>query len=70
MNNEVTLTFIKSYIDDIKQMGTDKNLTFDQRQHMNKAAETYISLFEEARRGKIDPDELHEHITSFMYMLQ
>lgn len=70
MDNEITLTFIKSYIDDIKKMGSDKNLNYNQRLHMSKAADTYISLFEEARRGKIDPDELHEHITSFMYMLQ
>lgn len=70
MNRESTFNLIKSYIDDIKAYAQNHDLTPEQRLHINKAIATYISLFEEARLGKLDPDILHEHITSFTYMLQ
>ncbi len=70
MTNEQKMALIQSYIDDLKEYDGKPDLTINQRQHIRRALETYNSLYLEVERGRFDPDELHENIASFMYMLQ
>ena len=70
LTNEKTLEIIKSYIDDIKEFQNNPECSYEKKQHIKKALEAYETLFEDAKKGKLDPDVLHENITSFMYMLQ
>lgn len=70
MTYENKLNLIQSYIQDIKDYNAKPELTFNEKQHVKRALETYNQLFIEVERGKLDPDELHENISSFMYMLQ
>ena len=70
MNSFNTIEDIKRYIDDLKVMETDQKLDLVQRQHIAKAVSTYTALYEEAQKGKISADELHENISSYMYMMQ
>lgn len=67
---DIRLEQIKSYIDDIKELTQKEDLSTNHKQHMNRAIAEYQNLYSEAQRGRIDIDELHENITSFMYMLQ
>ena len=70
MTYEEKLDLIQSYIDDIKNYNNDHELSANERQHVRRALQTYSNLFDEVERGKLDPDILHENITSFLYMLQ
>ena len=70
MTNEKKLDLIKTYIDDIKNYREDKSLSVDKKQQLERALSVYNELYTDAERGKIDPDILHENITSFLYMLQ
>ena len=70
MTNEKKLELIKSYIDDIENLKEDKTLTFDRKQHLERAFSVYNSLYEDAEKGTVDLDFLHENITSFLYVLQ
>ena len=70
MTNEKTLEIIKTYIDDIKEFEKSQDWSYEKKQHIKRALEAYENLFEDAQKGKLDPDVLHENITSFMYMLQ
>lgn len=70
MTNEQKLGYIKNYIDEIEAFNNDPHFEESQKRHISRALETYSTLFSEAQKGKIDPDILHENITSFLYMLQ
>lgn len=70
MTNEKTLEIIKTYIDDIKEFQNNPDWSYEKKQQVKRALEAYEDLYEDAQRGKLDPDVLHENITSFMYMLQ
>lgn len=70
MTNEKKLEIIKTYIDDIKAFEDSQDWPLNKKQHLRRALEAYKSLYEDAEKGKLDPDMLHENITSFMYMLQ
>ena len=70
MTNEKKLELIKSYIDEIKIYKEDTSLTANKKQHLERALFVYKSLYEDAQRGKIDLDFLHESITSFLYVVQ
>lgn len=70
MTEEKTLEIIKTYIDDIKEFQNNPELSYEKRQHIKRALEAYENLYDDAQKGKLDPDVLHENITSFMYMLQ
>ncbi|GAE87475.1 hypothetical protein [Acetivibrio straminisolvens] len=70
MTNEKKLEIIKSYIDEIKAYEESQDWPINKKQHIRRAREAYISLYKDAESGKLDPDLLHENITSFMYMLQ
>lgn len=70
MTYEKKLEIIKTYIDDIKTFEESQDWPMNKKQHIRRAREAYISLYKDAERGKLDPDLLHENITSFMYMLQ
>ncbi|HHV29624.1 hypothetical protein [Acetivibrio mesophilus] len=70
MTNEKKLEIIKSYIDDIKAYEESHDWPLSKKKHIRRAREAYINLYKDAENGKLDPDLLHENITSFMYMLQ
>ncbi len=70
MTNEKTLEIIKTYIDDIKEIQSVPDWSYEKKQHIKRALEAYENLFADAQKGRLDPDILHENITSFMYMLQ
>jgi hypothetical protein len=70
MSNEQKLELIKSYIDDIKSYKEDKSLSFDKKQHLERAFFVYNGLYKDAEKGKVDLDFLHENITSFLYVVQ
>jgi uncharacterized coiled-coil DUF342 family protein len=70
MNNANTFEDIKKYIDDLKVMEANKELDIVKRQHIIKAVSTYTKLYEDAQKGKFNADDLHENISSFMYMFQ
>ena len=70
MTNEQKLEIIKSYIDDIKAFELNLDWPLSKKKHIRRALKVYNNLFEDAQNGKMDPDYLHENITSFMYMLQ
>ena len=70
MTNEQKMALIQSYIDDLKEYDTKPELTVNQRQHIRRALETYTNLYAEVERGRFNADDLHENITSFMYVLQ
>jgi hypothetical protein len=70
MTNEKKLELIKSYIDDIENYKEDNSLTFDKKQHLERAFFVYNGLYKDAERGKVDLDFLHESITSFLYVVQ
>jgi hypothetical protein len=68
--DDIRLEQIKNYIEDIKEYSQKEDLSINQKQHMSRAITEYKNLCNEAERGRIDIDELHENITSFLYMLQ
>ncbi len=70
MKKEDELLLIKDYIDEIKSMSEQSSLSFNEKQQLKKAYDAYSDLYTDAEKGKIDPDVLHENITSFLYMLQ
>lgn len=70
LTNEKTLEIIKTYIDDIKEFQSSPDWSYEKKQHIRRALEAYENLFADAQKGRLDPDILHENITSFMYMLQ
>jgi len=70
MTNDQKLELIQSYIDDIKAYADNEDMPYNEKQHIRRALTAYEDLFEDTKRGKIDPDVLHENITSFLYMLQ
>jgi len=70
LTNEKTLEIIRGYIDEIREFQSNPNWSYEKKQHLKKALEAYENLFEDAKNGRLDPDVLHENITSFMYMLQ
>ncbi len=70
MTNEQKLELIKSYIIDIENLEKKEGLDNNGRQHLRRALVTYNHLFDEASNGKYDLDELHENISSYLYILQ
>jgi hypothetical protein len=70
MTNEKKLELIKSYLDEIENYKEDVSLTYNKKQHLERAFFVYKSLYKDAELGKIDLDFLHENITSFLYVLQ
>lgn len=70
MTDEKKLEIIKTYIDDIKEYELSNDWPLNKKQDLKRALEAYQSLYEDAEKGRIDLDLLHENITSFMYMLQ
>ncbi|NLD46270.1 MAG: hypothetical protein GX660_03600 [Clostridiaceae bacterium] len=70
MTDEKKLELIKTYIDDIKEYELSHNWSLNKKQDIRRALDAYQSLYEDAEKGRIDLDLLHENITSFMYMLQ
>lgn len=70
MKYEDKLDLIQSYIEDIRNYKTNPGLSNYDKLHVQRALETYTNLLNEVERGKLDPDLLHENITSFLYMLQ
>jgi hypothetical protein len=70
MTNEKKLELIKSYIDDIENLKEDKTLTYDKKLHLERALSVYSSLYEDAEKGTVDLDVLHENITSYLYVLE
>ena len=70
MTNEKKLEIIRSYIEEIKAYEESQDLPFSKKQHLKRAREAYMKLYRDAEKGKLEPDLLHENITSFMYMLQ
>ncbi|HEX3029351.1 MAG TPA: hypothetical protein VHT34_08625 [Clostridia bacterium] len=70
MKKEDELLLIKDYVDEIKSMSEQSSLSFNEKQQLKKAYDTYFDLYADAEKGKIDPGVLHENISSFLYMLQ
>ncbi|TYQ13001.1 UNVERIFIED_CONTAM: hypothetical protein Cloal_4045 [Acetivibrio alkalicellulosi] len=70
MTNEKKLEIIKTYIDDIKAYQQSQDWPIDKKLHIKRALEAYLDLYNDAQKGRLDLDVLHENITSFMYMLQ
>lgn len=70
LTHEQTMDLIRSYIDDIKKFMDEKDLTMEKKHALERAFSVYNGLYQDAERGKIDPDLLHENISSFLYMLQ
>lgn len=70
MTNEQKLAIIRDCINDIKEYGENQNLSINEKQHINRAISTYTTLLEDAQRGKVDMDLLHENIASYLYYLQ
>jgi hypothetical protein len=70
VTKEEKLEIIKSYIDDIKTFENNPDWPIYKKQHIKRALKEYNNLYEEVQNGRMDPDFLHENITSFVYMLQ
>ncbi len=70
ISNEKKFEIIKNCIEDIKDYKENPDLSINQKQHIDRALETYNNLYNDAVRGKIDLDFLHENISSFLYYLQ
>lgn len=70
MTNEKKLELIKEYIDDIKKYQQSQDWPIDKKLHIKRALDAYINLYNDAEKGRLDLDLLHENISSFMYMLQ
>jgi|GEM_PF-421466 len=70
LTSEKTLEIIKTYIDDIKEYQSKPNWSHEKKQQLKRALEAYENLFVDAKKGRLDPNILHENITSFLYMLQ
>ncbi|MCX7711858.1 MAG: hypothetical protein N2484_18600 [Clostridia bacterium] len=70
MTNEQKFEIIKDCINDIKEYSENKELSVNERQHIARAISTYNNLLEDAQRGKVDLDILHENIASYLYYLQ
>lgn len=70
MTNDQKLELIRTYIDNIKEYIEERNLSVNDRQHLERALETYSSLYRDAETGKIDLDFLHENISSYLYVIE
>ncbi|RCX19385.1 hypothetical protein DFR58_103130 [Anaerobacterium chartisolvens] len=70
MTDQQKIEIIKGYIDDIDAFIRNPQLSLDQKQHMERAYAVYNDIYRDVQRGKIDPDELHENLSGFFYMLQ
>lgn len=70
MKNEFKMELIQSYINDLKEYDLKPDLTTEKRKHIKRALKTYTNLYSEVEQGRFSADELHENITSFMYVLQ
>ena len=70
MTNEQKMQVIQACIGDIQSFENDPQLSEDDKLHIKIALEEYRRLYSEAEKGRIDPDLLHENISSFLYVLQ
>lgn len=70
MTNEQKMELIQSYINDLRELDHQPHLTVNQKQHIRRALETYTNLYSEVERGRYSADELHENITSLLYVIQ
>ena len=71
MTKEEMLTLIRECIDEIKEHEqSQENLSVNDRQHLKRAIHEYTVLYDEAERGRVDADMLHENISSFLYVIQ
>lgn len=70
ITDEQKIELIKGCINDIKEYSKSQNLSVNEKQHISRALNTYTNLFQEAQRGKVDLDLLHENIASFLYYIQ
>jgi hypothetical protein len=70
MTDEKKMEVIQACISDIQSFKNSPQLSEDDRLHVKMALEEYKRLYAEAEKGRIDPDLLHENISSFLYVFQ
>jgi hypothetical protein len=70
MTDEKKMEVIQACISDIQSFENSPQLSEDDRLHVKMALGEYKRLYAEAEKGRIDPDLLHENISSFLYVFQ